>query len=123
MAQSHTPIFSDPPAAVAALYIPPASAEHLLIAVRSLERVGIPVVAGGPSGESILQFRDIGCECMVANDPADLINQVWLLDRVPVLAVGDAVYFPTTSSTTPCSSCTTTCESPRSRSSVMTRRI
>ncbi len=94
MAQSHTPIFSDPPAAIAALYIPPANAEHLLIAVRSLERVGIPVVAGGPSGESILQFRDIGCECMVANDPADLINQVWSLHRVPVLAVGDAVSLP-----------------------------
>ncbi len=94
VAQAHSPIFASPPEAVAALYVPPANAEHLLVAVRSLERVGIAVVAGGPSGESILPFRDIGCECMVADDPADLINQVWSVHRAPVLAVGDAVTLP-----------------------------
>ena len=51
-------------------------------------------MAGGPSGESMVPFREMGCECVVARDPADLINQAWTLHRLPVLAVADAVSLP-----------------------------
>ncbi len=94
MAHTHDTTSSGPAATVAALYIPPANAEHLLVAVRSLGAAGIPVVAGGAAGESILPFRDIGCECMVATSPAELINKVWSVHRAPVLAVGDPVTLP-----------------------------
>lgn len=80
--------------AVAALFIPPANAGHLMTAVWSLRSAGIEVVVGGPSGESIVPFREVGCHCLVAANTADLINQTWALHRLPVLAVGDAVTLP-----------------------------
>ena len=79
---------------VAALFVPPANAEHLMAAVSSLQRVGVTVIAGGPSGESILPFRDAGCQCLLAGNTADLINQTWVHHHLPVLAVGDAVTVP-----------------------------
>jgi glycosyltransferase involved in cell wall biosynthesis len=81
--------------AVAALFVPAARAEHLMTAVASLHKAGIRVVAGGPSGESILPFRDVGCQCLVATNHADLINQAWTLHHLPVLAVCDAITLPT----------------------------
>ena len=42
----------------------------------------------------MVPFREMGCECMTAMSPADLINQVWELYRHPVLAVADAVSLP-----------------------------
>jgi len=39
-------------------------------------------------------YRDAGCECVEASNPADLINEAWTLHRLPVLAVGDAVTLP-----------------------------
>ena len=80
--------------AVAALFVPPANADHLMTAVLSLRSVGIKVVAGGPSGESIAPFREAGCQCLVSPHAADLINQTWMLHRIPVLAIGDAVTLP-----------------------------
>ena len=80
--------------AVATLFVPPANAEHLMTAVWSLRSAGIGVVAGGASAESILPFRDVGCQCLVAANPADLINQTWNLHRLPVLVVADAVTVP-----------------------------
>lgn len=80
--------------AVAALFIPPANADHLMTAVWSLTSAGIDVVAGGPSGEALVPFREMGCECLVAGDAADLINKTWMLHHLPVLAVGDAVSLP-----------------------------
>jgi glycosyltransferase involved in cell wall biosynthesis len=80
--------------AVAALFVPPATADHLMTAVLSLRSAGIKVVAGGPSGESLASFRESGCECLVSPHPADLINQTWIRHRVPVLAIGDAVTLP-----------------------------
>ena len=65
-----------------------------MTAVSSLQRAGITVVAGGPSGQSIIPFRDAGCECLVATNTADLINQAWVRSHLPVLAVGDAVTLP-----------------------------
>ncbi len=79
---------------MAALFVPPANAEHLMAAVSSLQRVGVTVIAGGPSGESILPFRDAGCQCLLAGNTADLINQTWVHHHLPVLAVGDAVTVP-----------------------------
>jgi glycosyltransferase involved in cell wall biosynthesis len=79
---------------VAALFVQPADAEHLMTAVWSLRSQPIPVVAGGPSGESLVAFRNVGCESLVARNIADLINQVWELYRLPVLAVGDAITLP-----------------------------
>ncbi len=80
--------------AVAALFVPPAYADHLMTAVWSLRSAGIQVVAGGPSGESLVPFREAGCSCLVARDRAELVNEVWSLHRMPVLAVGDAVTLP-----------------------------
>jgi glycosyltransferase involved in cell wall biosynthesis len=80
--------------AVAALFIPPAHADHLMTAVWSLSSAGFHVVAGGPSGEALDAFREVGCECLVASSAADLINQAWLLHHLPVLAVADAVSLP-----------------------------
>ena len=80
--------------AVAALFIPPANADHLMTAVWSLTSAGIDVVAGGPSGEALVPFREMGCECLVAGNAADLINKTWMLHHLPVLAVGDAVSLP-----------------------------
>ncbi len=65
-----------------------------MTAVWSLQNAGLKVVAGGPSGESILPFRDAGCQCIVASNIADLINQTWILHHLPVLAVGDAITLP-----------------------------
>ncbi len=79
---------------MAALFVPPANADHLMTAVWSLRSAGIQVVAGGPSGESIVPFREMGCQCLVAGNPADLINQTWMLHRLPVLAVADAITLP-----------------------------
>ncbi len=42
----------------------------------------------------MVPFREMGCECVVAGNPADLINHAWTLHRLPVLAVGDAVSLP-----------------------------
>ena len=42
----------------------------------------------------MVPFREMGCECVVAMSPADLINQAWELHRLPVLAVADAVSLP-----------------------------
>ena len=81
-------------AAVAALFIPPANADHLMTAVWSLRSAGIHVVAGGPSGEALMAFREVGCECVVAGNTADLINKTWALHHLPVLVVGDAVSLP-----------------------------
>jgi len=80
--------------AVAALFVPPANADHLMTAVWSLRSAGIQVVAGGPSGESIVPFRELGCECLVSPNAADLINQTWMLHRLAVLAVADAITLP-----------------------------
>ena len=63
-------------------------------AVWSLSSAGIHVVAGGPSGEVLVPFREMGCECLVAGNAADLINQTWTLHHLPVLAVADAVSLP-----------------------------
>lgn len=65
-----------------------------MTAVSSLRSAGMHIVAGGPSGEAMVAFRDMGCECVTAVSPADLVNQVWELYRHPVLAVGDAVSLP-----------------------------
>jgi glycosyltransferase involved in cell wall biosynthesis len=65
-----------------------------MMAVWSLQAEGIEVFAGGPSADSVTQFRDVGCQCLVAVSPADLLNQVWAQRRVPILAVGDAVTVP-----------------------------
>ena len=65
-----------------------------MTAVWSLRNAGIKVVAGGPSAESMLPFRDAGCQCLVASNHADLINQTWTLHHLPVLAVGDAITVP-----------------------------
>ncbi len=80
--------------AVAALYVPPANAQRLMTTVWSLREARIPVVAGGPSGEALLPFREMGCECLEAGNAADLINQTWARYHLPVLAVGDAVSLP-----------------------------
>lgn len=80
--------------AVAALYVPPANADHLMTAVSSLRAEGIHVVAGGPSGEALAPFREVGCECIVVGDIAELINETWALHRLPVLAVSDAITLP-----------------------------
>src|SRR5580698_4480884 len=93
MPTDRSPAVDDTPA-VAALYVPPASGEHLMTAVWSLRNAGIKVVAGGPSAESMLPFRDAGCQCLVASNHADLINQTWTLHHLPVLAVGDAITVP-----------------------------
>jgi glycosyltransferase involved in cell wall biosynthesis len=66
----------------------------MMTAVSSLRSTGIHIVAGGPSGEAMVAFREMGCECVTAISPADLVNQVWDLYRHPVLAVGDAVSLP-----------------------------
>jgi glycosyltransferase involved in cell wall biosynthesis len=79
---------------VAALFVPPSKADHLMIAVRSLASAGIHVVAGGLSAELLLPFREAGCECVQASNAADLINQTWTIHRLPVLAVADAVSLP-----------------------------
>jgi glycosyltransferase involved in cell wall biosynthesis len=80
--------------AVAALFVWPAQAEHMMTSVWSLQAAGIHIVAGGPSGEAMVPFRELGCECVMAISPADLINQTWELHRLPVLAVSDAVSLP-----------------------------
>ena len=80
--------------AVAALFVWPAHANHMMTAVSSLRSAGIHIVAGGPNGEEMVPFREMGCECTKAISPADLINQAWQLYRLPVLAVGDAVSLP-----------------------------
>jgi glycosyltransferase involved in cell wall biosynthesis len=36
----------------------------------------------------------MGCECLVAGNPADLINKTWTRHHLPVLAVSDAVSLP-----------------------------
>jgi glycosyltransferase involved in cell wall biosynthesis len=79
---------------VAALFVPAINAEGLMTAVWSLQSEGIEVVVGGPSAESLVPFREVGCHCLVAAHPADLLNQVWALRRVPVLAVDGAVTLP-----------------------------
>jgi glycosyltransferase involved in cell wall biosynthesis len=80
--------------AVAALYVPPVNADHLMTAVLALKSEGVHVVAGGPLSEANVHFREVGCDYVVAANPADLINQVWTLHHLPVLAVGDAVSLP-----------------------------
>jgi glycosyltransferase involved in cell wall biosynthesis len=80
--------------AVAALFVSPANSDHLMTAVWSLRSAGIHVVAGGSAGEAMVPFREMGCECVVAGNHADLINQAWTLHRLPVLAVSDAVSLP-----------------------------
>jgi glycosyltransferase involved in cell wall biosynthesis len=42
----------------------------------------------------MVPFREAGCECVVAGNFADLINQAWTLHRLPVLAVSDAITLP-----------------------------
>jgi glycosyltransferase involved in cell wall biosynthesis len=88
------PLTVDQVPAVAALFVPPASADHLMTAVWSLTSAGIHVVAGGPSAEAMAPFREVGCECVEASSHAGLINQAWTLHRLPVLAVADAVSLP-----------------------------
>ena len=51
-------------------------------------------MAGGPSRDCTIAFRGVGCECLEATNNADLINQVWELYRLPVLALGDAITLP-----------------------------
>ena len=80
--------------AVATLFIRPANADHLMTAVWSLSSTGIRVVVGGPTSEILVPFREVGCDCLVAEDAADLINQVWVLHHLPVLALADAVSLP-----------------------------
>ncbi len=80
--------------AVAALFVGPAHADHTVMSVRSLQAAGIHVVAGGPNGEALVRFRELGCQCVTTVSPADLINQAWELHHLPVLAVADAVSLP-----------------------------
>jgi glycosyltransferase involved in cell wall biosynthesis len=80
--------------AVAVLFVPPTNANHLMTAVSALKSEGVPVVTGGSSREATVAFREVGCDCLVAANPADLINQVWALHHLPVLVVGDAVSLP-----------------------------
>ncbi|HSZ35523.1 MAG TPA: hypothetical protein VK773_00410, partial [Acidimicrobiales bacterium] len=77
--------------AVAALYVRPANAQHLMTAVTSLRTEAIHVVAGGPSLEALGAFGEVGCECVSAENVADLINETWRLHRRAVLVVGDAI--------------------------------
>jgi glycosyltransferase involved in cell wall biosynthesis len=85
---------AEPVQAVAALFVPAANANHLMTAVWSLHSEGIDVVVGGPSAESLVPFREVGCHCLTAFGPADLLNQVWELRRLPVLAIGDGISVP-----------------------------
>jgi glycosyltransferase involved in cell wall biosynthesis len=85
---------AEPVQAVAAIFVPAANANHLMTAVWSLHSEGIEVVVGGPSAESLVPFAEIGCHCLTAISPADLLNQVWELRRLPVLAIGDGVSVP-----------------------------
>ena len=79
---------------MAALFVPAANANHLMTAVWSLHSEGIDVEVGGSSAESLVPFRDVGCHCLTAISPADLLNQVWELRRLPVLAIGDGISVP-----------------------------
>jgi glycosyltransferase involved in cell wall biosynthesis len=76
------------------MVVTPARADHLLTSVWSLKSQGIPVVVGGPASEIMIRYREIGCHCLAAADWADLINQVWEMFGLPILAVGDAVSVP-----------------------------
>ena len=79
---------------VAAIFVPAANADHLMRAVWSLRSQGIPIVAGGPAGEALVAFRDMGCHCLSSPNAADLFNRTWMLHRLPVLAVADAITLP-----------------------------
>jgi glycosyltransferase involved in cell wall biosynthesis len=85
---------SSAPRAVAALFVPPADGQHLLIAALSLRAAGIPVMIGGPSVPSLQPFIDAGYACVEAEVGADLVNQAWKAHGLPVLAVSDAVILP-----------------------------
>ena len=41
-----------------------------------------------------MAFRDMGCHCLSSPNPADLFNRTWMLHRLPVLAVADAITLP-----------------------------
>lgn len=79
---------------VAAVFVEPSRATHLMQAVPSLLAAGIHVVAGAESAAMTASYGEAGCECIVADTAADLINQAWVLHRLPVLAVADAVELP-----------------------------
>ena len=80
--------------AVAALFVRPAQAQHMMTSVWALRAAGIHIVAGCPNGEELMAYRELGCEGVRAISPADLINQTWELYHLPVLAVADAVSLP-----------------------------
>ncbi len=79
---------------VAALFVPPADGQHLLVSARELRTQGIDLVVGGPSVPTLRAFADAGYICVEAATGAELVNQVWTDRHLPVLAVGDAVTLP-----------------------------
>jgi glycosyltransferase involved in cell wall biosynthesis len=88
------PSAAEPSLVVAALFVPAVNGDRLMTTVWSLQSEGIEVVVGGPSMESLVPFREVGCHCLVAPHPADLLNQVWALRQLPVLAVDGAITLP-----------------------------
>ncbi len=79
---------------IAALFVPPADGQHLLISARALQAAGIDQVIGGPSIPSLRMFSEAGFTCIEAATGAELVNRVWVDHHLPVLAVSDAVTLP-----------------------------
>ncbi len=79
---------------LAALFVPPADGQHLLVSARALQIAGIDLVVGGPSVPSLRAFADAGYSCVEASTGAELVNRVWTDHHLPVLAVSDAVTLP-----------------------------
>ena len=84
---------ADPPDVVVAVFVPD-HAERLVPTVRSLARLGYPVVLGSDRFERLGPLPTLAAACVETWSAANLVNDVWNEWHTNVLAVTDAVLLP-----------------------------